>query len=98
MQHYQWKNRQTLNIKGFYSGPRQLNYSDFIIFKDLKSLDLSYAQISNCTKTDEGLKNLEVLNLNYNPLYNAKSIMSCLDGLSVKEPSIANELVTLGTS
>ncbi|KAK2360986.1 receptor protein [Trifolium repens] len=71
-------------------GPLQLNYSDFIIFKDLKSLDLSGAQISNCTKTDQGLKNLEVLNLNYNPLYNAKSIMSCLDGLSsLKSLSLA---------
>ncbi|KAK2414564.1 receptor protein [Trifolium repens] len=74
----------------FYFGARQINYSDFIIFKDLKSLDLSYAQISNCTKSDQGLKNLEVLNLNDNPLYNAKSIMSCLDGLSsLKSLSLA---------
>ncbi|WJX82051.1 hypothetical protein P8452_64859 [Trifolium repens] len=68
-----------LNVRGFfYFGARQINYSDFIIFKDLKSLDLSGVRISNCIKTDQGLKNLEVLDLSYN----ARSILSCLDGLS----------------
>jgi hypothetical protein len=32
----------------------QLNYSDLIIFKDLKTLDLSDASLSNCTTTDQG--------------------------------------------
>ncbi|GAU34171.1 hypothetical protein TSUD_162710 [Trifolium subterraneum] len=62
--------------------PWQLNYSDFIIFKDLKSLDLSYAQIANCTKNDQGLENLEVLDL-FAGFSNADTnILSCLDGLS----------------
>jgi hypothetical protein len=43
-----------LNVELSNIEPLQLNYSDFIIFKDLKSLDLSGAQISNCTKTDQG--------------------------------------------
>jgi hypothetical protein len=44
-----------LNVGGFfYFGARQINYSDFIIFKDLKSLDLSGVRISNCIKTDQG--------------------------------------------
>lgn len=64
-------------------GPWQLNYSDFLIFKDLKSLDLSSAQISNCTRADPGLKNLEVINFgDNNSLDNATNILSCLEGLS----------------
>lgn len=35
-------------------GPLHLNYSDFAIFKDLKSLDLSSTQISNCTRANPG--------------------------------------------
>jgi len=31
-----------------------LNYSDFAIFKDLKTLDLSFSTIPNCTGTDQG--------------------------------------------
>ncbi|MCI58672.1 LRR receptor-like serine/threonine-protein kinase FLS2-like, partial [Trifolium medium] len=42
-----------LNVEQSHIGPWQLNYSDFIIFKDLKNLDLSGAQISDCTKTDQ---------------------------------------------
>jgi len=34
--------------------PWQLNYSDFLTFKDLKTLDLSSSQISNCTRDDPG--------------------------------------------
>ncbi|CAK8541833.1 unnamed protein product [Lathyrus sativus] len=69
----------------------QLNYSDFIIFKDLKTLDLSDINISNCTRTDqEGLKYLEVLDLGHNAFHNAKSFLSCLDGLSsLKSLSLA---------
>ncbi|MCH91229.1 LRR amino-terminal domain protein [Trifolium medium] len=37
-----------------YIGPWHLNYSDFLIFKDLKILDLSSAQISNCTRVGQG--------------------------------------------
>jgi hypothetical protein len=35
-------------------GPWHLNYSDFLIFKDLKILDLSSSQISNCTSINQG--------------------------------------------
>ncbi|XP_004514486.1 cuscuta receptor 1-like isoform X1 [Cicer arietinum] len=63
-------------------GPWHLNYSDLIIFKDLKSLYLSSSQISNCSTTNQGLKNLEVLYLGDNNLNSAASILSCLDGLS----------------
>jgi hypothetical protein len=35
-------------------GPWQLNYSDFAIFKDLKTLDLSSSGISSCTRADPG--------------------------------------------
>lgn len=35
-------------------GPWHLNYSDLIIFKDLKSLYLSSSQISNCSTTNQG--------------------------------------------
>jgi len=31
-----------------------LNYSDFAIFKDLKTLDLSFSYIPNCTGTHQG--------------------------------------------
>jgi hypothetical protein len=31
----------------------QLNYSDFLIFKDLKTLDLSNTLLINCTRTDQ---------------------------------------------
>ena len=31
-----------------------LNYSDFAIFKDLKTLDLSFSTIPNCTGTHQG--------------------------------------------
>jgi len=31
-----------------------LNYSDFAIFKDLKTLDLSFSTIRNCTGTHQG--------------------------------------------
>ncbi|XP_058765949.1 cuscuta receptor 1-like [Vicia villosa] len=68
----------------------QLNYSDFLIFQDLKTLELSRTQISNCTRTDQGLKYLEVLDLSQNPFENAMSILSCLDGLSsLKSLSLA---------
>jgi len=47
-----------------------LNYSDFAIFKDLKTLDLSYTGISNCTTTLQGyfsykLYSLIINHLNY---------------------------------
>jgi len=43
-----------LKPKSIY-GPWKLNYSDFHTFKDLQTLDLSDAQISNCTGTDQGI-------------------------------------------
>ncbi|CAJ1803242.1 unnamed protein product [Sphenostylis stenocarpa] len=56
--------------------------SDFAVFKDLKSLNLSNSMIVGCADNDEGLKNLEVLDLSYNDLNNGAKILSCLDGLS----------------
>ncbi|WJX21923.1 hypothetical protein P8452_11287 [Trifolium repens] len=75
-------------------GPWHLNYSDFLIFKDLKILDLSSSQLSNCTRINQGLKNLEVINLGDNPyLDNATNILSCLDGLSsLKSLSLSENL------
>ncbi|KAL2626667.1 hypothetical protein AAZV13_07G125900 [Glycine max] len=60
---------------------RTLNYSDFVVFKDLKNLDLSFNGISGCAGTEAPLQNLEVLHLSSNDLDNA-AILSCLDGLS----------------
>ncbi|XP_061367173.1 cuscuta receptor 1-like [Gastrolobium bilobum] len=58
-----------------------LNYSDFVVFKDLKSLNLSFNNIAGCEEI-EGFQNLEVLDLSANNLEDAASILSCLDGLS----------------
>ncbi|KAG5009918.1 hypothetical protein JHK87_018433 [Glycine soja] len=58
-----------------------LNYSDFVVFKDLKNLDLSENGISGCAGTEAPLQNLEVLDMSYNYLDTA-SVLSCLDGLS----------------
>ncbi|XP_029124922.1 receptor-like protein 13 isoform X2 [Cajanus cajan] len=58
-----------------------LNYSDFIVFKDLKSLNLSSTGIIGCGD-NEGLGNLEVLDLSYNSLNKAASFLFCLNGLS----------------
>ncbi|XP_027352901.1 receptor like protein 21-like [Abrus precatorius] len=58
-----------------------LNYSDFIVFKDLKSLNLSSNSILGCAES-AGLENLEVIDLGYNDLNNTTSVLSCLDGLS----------------
>ncbi|KAH1241968.1 Receptor-like protein 13 [Glycine max] len=58
-----------------------LNYSDFVVFKDLKNLNLSENGISGCAGTEARLQNLEVLDLSRNDLDNA-AILSCLDGLS----------------
>lgn len=60
---------------------RTLNYSDFVVFKDLKNLHLSWNGISGCAGTEAPLQNLEVLDMSYNYLDNA-SVLSCLDGLS----------------
>jgi len=43
-----------LNIWDYDIGLWHLNYSDFLIFKDLKTLDLSSTKISNCTGTLQG--------------------------------------------
>ncbi|CAJ2649153.1 unnamed protein product [Trifolium pratense] len=77
-----------------YIGPWHLNYSDFLIFKDLKILDLSSTRLSNCTRVAQGLKNLEVINLgDNNNLDNATTILSCLDGLSsLKSLSLSGNL------
>ncbi|XP_029130529.1 receptor like protein 21-like [Cajanus cajan] len=61
---------------------RYLNYTDFIVFKDLKSLNLSHNGIIGCAGNNEGLENLEVLDLSDNHIDNAASILSCLDELS----------------
>ncbi|CAJ1803497.1 unnamed protein product [Sphenostylis stenocarpa] len=61
------------------SHEQYINYSDFSVFKDLKNLHLSFDNnIVGCVG-DEGLPNLEVLELK---LDNAASILSCVDGLS----------------
>ncbi|TKY65903.1 Polygalacturonase inhibitor [Spatholobus suberectus] len=75
-----------LNLYGLWSNgifqlDWHLNYSDFIVFKDLKSLNLTSYSGIGCPD-NEGLENLEVLDLSYNGLDNAASILSCLDGFS----------------
>ncbi|XP_024625231.1 receptor-like protein 56 isoform X2 [Medicago truncatula] len=81
-----------IKLQSYNTG--SLNYSDFAIFKDLTTLDLSGSGISNCTRTDQGLNNLEVLDLGFNLFYNAISILSCLDGLSsLKSLSLADTSV-----
>ncbi|RDX90107.1 hypothetical protein CR513_28061, partial [Mucuna pruriens] len=66
------------------NGPIQLdwhlNYSDFIVFKDLKSLNLSYNNWIVSCEDNEGLENLEVLSSNMD---NAASIiLFCLNRFS----------------
>ncbi|ESW12400.1 hypothetical protein PHAVU_008G109000, partial [Phaseolus vulgaris] len=58
-----------------------LNYSEFFVFKDLKSLNLSNSLIVGSSDNNKGLKNLEVLDLSFNNLNGAK-ILSSLDGFS----------------
>ncbi|XP_058737006.1 cuscuta receptor 1-like [Vicia villosa] len=70
-----------LNLQN-WGDTRQVNYSDFIIFNDLNTLDLSSNSISSCSRTRQGLKSLEVLNLGVGVFDNAMSLLSCLDGLS----------------
>ncbi|KAK7339812.1 hypothetical protein VNO77_20497 [Canavalia gladiata] len=69
--YYMWNDDWSSRDNSWYP-----NYSDFIVLKDLKSLILSSNVIIGC------LENLEVLDLSYNNLENASSILSCLDGLS----------------
>ncbi|KAH1155203.1 hypothetical protein GYH30_050504 [Glycine max] len=58
-----------------------INYSDFVVFKDLKKLDLSWNAISGCVGNEARLESLEFLDISYNYLDDA-GILSCLDGLS----------------
>ncbi|XP_006601722.1 disease resistance protein isoform X6 [Glycine max] len=58
-----------------------INYSDFVVFKDLKKLDLSLNGISGCVGNEARLESLEVLDISRNYLDDA-GILSCLDGLS----------------
>ncbi|TKY66044.1 Receptor protein 12 [Spatholobus suberectus] len=69
-----------LDLRASY-GINVINFSDFVVFKDLKSLDLTAIGISGCAENG-GLENLEFLDLSANRLDNAASILSCLDGLS----------------
>ncbi|XP_057436860.1 cuscuta receptor 1-like isoform X2 [Lotus japonicus] len=75
----------SLNLNGrrdyYPHGQWYLNYSDFTVFNDLKTLNLSFTNTAGCAKS-EGLENLQVLDLSYNILNNAASVQSCLDGLS----------------
>ncbi|KAK7411157.1 hypothetical protein VNO78_02589 [Psophocarpus tetragonolobus] len=59
-----------------------INYSDFVVFKDLKELHLSWNGISGCVGNAALLENLEVLDLSHGNLDNPASILSCLDGFS----------------
>lgn len=93
------KLRIELNTWSYNIGFWHLNYSDFLIFKDLKTLDLSSPKISNCTGTLQGLKNLEALTLSPYTLDNATNILSCLDGLSsLKSLSFVTGFATQATS
>ncbi|KAL5166514.1 Receptor-like protein 1 [Glycine soja] len=58
-----------------------INYSDFVVFKDLKNLDLSFTGISGCVGNEARLESLEFLDISGNYLDDA-GILSCLDGLS----------------
>ncbi|XP_028211990.1 receptor like protein 21-like [Glycine soja] len=58
-----------------------INYSHFVVFKDLNNLDLSWNAISGCVGNQARLENLQVLDMSYNYL-DAAGILSCLDGLS----------------
>ncbi|KAG5142857.1 hypothetical protein JHK82_018552 [Glycine max] len=80
-----------------------LNYSDFVVFKDLKNLDLSVNFIPGCAGTEARLQNLEVLDMSNNYLDTA-SVLSCLDGLSslklrnlevldISENSLTNDIL-----
>ncbi|KAG5009928.1 hypothetical protein JHK87_018443 [Glycine soja] len=73
---------------------RTLNYSDFVVFKDLKNLDLSWSGIYGCAGTEvfetlsSKLPNLEVLDISGNPLTN--DILPSLGGFtSLKELHLA---------
>ncbi|KAL2626676.1 hypothetical protein AAZX31_07G135300 [Glycine max] len=70
-----------LSLRFRWANKLYINYSDFVVFKDLKNLDLSFNGISGCAGTEAPLQNLEVLDLSSNDLDNA-AILSCLDGLS----------------
>ncbi|KAK7395160.1 hypothetical protein VNO78_15705 [Psophocarpus tetragonolobus] len=78
-----------LNLQSRWNSQPKLyiNYSDFFVFKDLKNLDLSFNNIAGCVGNN-GLENLEVLDLSHNHLDSAASILSCLDEL----PSLKSEL------
>ncbi|CAJ1803457.1 unnamed protein product [Sphenostylis stenocarpa] len=57
-----------------------INYSDFIVFKDLKSLNLSNSYgVVDCAD-NEGLENLEVLDLSFNDMDNVNDLLICLNG------------------
>jgi len=43
-----------LDLRSAYTGGGSLNYSNFAIFKDLKTLDLSFSTLPNCTGTHQG--------------------------------------------
>jgi len=43
-----------IDLQYSYFRGGSLNYSDFAIFKDLKTLDLSFSTIPNCTGTHQG--------------------------------------------
>jgi len=43
-----------LKLRSHTDEPWHLNYSSFLIFEDLKTLDMSSIRISNCIRTDQG--------------------------------------------
>ncbi|MED6194439.1 hypothetical protein PIB30_028599 [Stylosanthes scabra] len=59
------------------------NYTDFLVFQDLKSLSLGSNDIAYCLQ-NEGMRlnNLEELDLGDNSLNTSTAILSCVDGFS----------------
>ncbi|XP_014492975.2 leucine-rich repeat receptor protein kinase MSP1-like [Vigna radiata var. radiata] len=62
-------------------GSVRISYADLVVFKDLKSLNLSHSSgIFDCADS-EGLENLEVLDLSHSIIDNVTDIFLCLNGL-----------------
>ncbi|XP_047151595.1 receptor-like protein 15 [Vigna umbellata] len=68
----------------YHHGLWILNYSHFLVFQDMRNLNLSGNDISSCVETQAlGLNNLEVLDLSYN--FGTDNILSCvLESSSLK--------------
>ncbi|WVZ05649.1 hypothetical protein V8G54_018995 [Vigna mungo] len=66
----------------YHHGLWILNYSHFLVFEDMRNLNLSGNDISSCVET-QGLNNLEVLDLSSN--FGTDNILSCvLESSSLK--------------